>query len=82
MKFAIGLVTTFEKAGFDVTGLRHSIDGTKVLSHLKFATPIIPLNQLEIYDVDSVEFKELLASPEWTAEEYADPEEVFEEEAQ
>lgn len=81
MKFAIGLVTTFEKAGFDVTGLRHSVDGTKVLSHLKFATPIIPLNQLEIYDVDSVEFRELLSSSEWTAAEYADPEEVFEEEA-
>lgn len=79
MKFAVGLKDDFVNAGFDVSELRHSVDGTKVLSHVKYAFPIIPTDKLDVYESDSDEFKALLASPEWTKEEYADVDEVFEE---
>lgn len=79
MKFAVGLKKVFEQSGIYTDMLRHSVDGTKVISHVKYATPLVPLKDMEIYDADSDEFRSLLSSSEWTKEEYADVEEVFEE---
>lgn len=77
MKFAIAEKAYLDILGFITEPLRHSVDGTKVLAHAEFILSAAEKSKVEVYDVQSPEFKELLASPEWTKEEYALPEEMF-----
>ena len=80
MKFAIGDLEYFNSLGFNTEHWRKSVDGTKAMAHAEFVLTLADKNEIEIYDIQSESFKELLASPEWTKEEYALPEEMFEEE--
>lgn len=74
IKFAIGLAEDFIKSGAATDDLRHSVDGTKVLAHDKYILPLIEQSKITIYDADSIDFRELLASPEWSKQEYLEPE--------
>ena len=80
MKFAIGELEYFNSLGFNTEHWRKSVDGTKAMAHAEFLLTLADKNELEIYDIQEESFRELLASPEWTKEEYALPEEMFEEE--
>ena len=80
MKFAIGDLEYFNSLGFNTEHWRKSVDGTKAMAHAEFLLTLADKNELEIYDIQGKSFRELLASPEWTKEEYALPEEMFEEE--
>lgn len=70
MRFAIGKLEYFNKLGFDTEIWRKSVDGTQALVHAEFALTAADKNRLEIYDAQSEAFRALLASPEWTKEEY------------
>lgn len=79
MKFAIGDLEYFNSLGFNTEHWRKSVDGTKAMAHSEFVLTLANKEQLEIYDIQSESFRALLASPEWTKEEYTLPEEMFEE---
>lgn len=70
MKFAIGDLEYFNSLGFNTEHWRKSVDGTKAMAHSEFVLTLADKNELEIYDIQSESFRELLASPEWTKEEY------------
>jgi hypothetical protein len=75
MRFAVGLVTDFEDAGFETSNWRKSIDGTKTLCHDVYAELLLPsvpdgnggvVERFKVYDAPSDELTSLLNSPEWT----------------
>lgn len=70
MRFAIGNLDYLNSLGFSTEHWRKSVDGTKAMAHAEFVLALADKNELEIYDIQSESFKELLASPEWTKEEY------------
>ena len=72
MKFAIGELEYFNSLGFNTEHWRKSVDGTKAMAHSEFVLALADKNQLEIYDIQGESFKTLLASPEWTKEEYVE----------
>lgn len=72
MKFAIGDLEYFNSLGFNTEHWRKSVDGTKAMAHAEFVLALADKNQLEIYDIQGESFRELLASPEWTKEEYVE----------
>ena len=72
MKFAIGDLEYFNSLGFNTEHWRKSVDGTKAMAHSEFVLALADKNQLEIYDIQGESFKTLLASPEWTKEEYVE----------
>ena len=72
MKFAIGDLEYFNSLGFNTEHWRKSVDGTKAMAHAEFVLALADKNQLEIYDIKGESFKTLLASPEWTKEEYVE----------
>ena len=72
MKFAIGDLEYFNSLGFNTEHWRKSVDGTKAMAHSEFVLTLADKNQLEIYDIQGESFKTLLASPEWTKEEYVE----------
>ena len=82
MKFAIGDLEYFNSLGFNTEHWRKSVDGTKAMAHAEFVLTLADKEKIEIYDIQSENFRALLASPEWTKEEYALPEEMFGEETQ
>ena len=72
MKFAIGDLEYFNSLGFNTEHWRKSVDGTKAMAHAEFVLALADKNQLEIYDIQGESFRTLLASPEWTKEEYVE----------
>lgn len=82
MKFAIMFAEYAKSIGFDITHWRKSVDETKVLVHLEFALTLAEKSEMDIYDIHSPAFKELLASSEWTKTEYVSPDEMFRDEEQ
>lgn len=75
MRFAVGLVTDFEDAGFETSNWRKSIDGTKTIVHDVYAELLLPavpdsngdmVKRFEVYDAPSDSLTALLNSPEWT----------------
>lgn len=72
MKFAISNLSYYDSLGFNTEHWRKSVDGTKAMAHSEFVLTLADKEQLEIYDIQSKSFKELLASPEWTKEEYVE----------
>ena len=80
MKFAISNLSYYDSLGFNTEHWRKSVDGTKAMAHAEFVLTLADKNEIEIYDIQDEDFRALLASPEWTKEEYALPEEMFEEE--
>ena len=67
MNFAIGPKATWEAAGFDTAGWRHSVDGTKATAHIGFAEILIPeLTGLTVYASPSAELDAVLSGPEWS----------------
>ena len=72
MKFAIGDLEYFNSLGFNTEHWRKSVDGTKAMAHSEFVLALADKNQLEIYDIQGESFRTLLASPEWTKEEYVE----------
>lgn len=70
MKFAIGDLEYFNSLGFNTTHWRKSVDGTKAMAHSEFVLTLADKEQLEIYDIQGEDFRALLASPEWSKEEY------------
>lgn len=74
MRFAIGLVSDFEDAGFETSNWRKSIDGTKTICHDVYAELLLPalpdqngnlIQKYQIYDAPSDELTAVLNSPEW-----------------
>lgn len=72
MKFAIGDLEYFNSLGFNTEHWRKSVDGTKAMAHAEFVLTLADKSKIEIYDIQGESFKELLASPEWTKEEYVE----------
>lgn len=72
MKFAIGDLEYFNSLGFNTEHWRKSVDGTKAMAHAEFVLTLANKNELEIYDIQDEDFRALLASPEWTKEEYVE----------
>ena len=70
MKFAIGDLEYFNSLGFNTEHWRKSVDGTQAIVHSEFAEVLCENDKIDIYDFQDKEFRELLASPEWTKEEY------------
>lgn len=76
MRFAVGLVTDFEDAGFDTTNWRKSVDGTKTICHDVYAELLLPalpdqngelIQKYTIHDAPSDALTELLNGAEWSA---------------
>lgn len=80
MRFAVADLDYLNSLMLVTESSRKSVDGTKVLAHAEFVLSVAEKEKVKVYEVQSKEFKELLASPEWTKEEYATPEEIFGEE--
>lgn len=72
MKFAIASLEYWNALGYDTTHWRKSVDGTLAMCHYNFAV-LADENEIEVYDVASQEFKDLLASEVWSKQEYIDP---------
>ena len=72
MKFAIGDLEYFNSLGFNTEHWRKSVDGKKAMAHAEFVLTLADKSKLEIYDIQSEDFRTLLASPEWTKEEYVE----------
>lgn len=70
MKFAIGDLEYFNSLGFNTEHWRKSVDDTKAMAHAEFILTLADKSKLEIYDIQSEDFRTLLASPEWSKEEY------------
>lgn len=64
MKFAKGKVSYFKSVGFNTEGWRHSVDQLSVLCHSEFAETLLgDLDKdvnVTVYDIKSVEFKQVL----------------------
>lgn len=64
MKFCIALIAFWQAVGFDTTYWRTSTDGKKAMCHDKFARTLVDVDSnpnVETYDIDSEEFKQILA---------------------
>lgn len=72
MKFCIATIAYWNLVGFDTEYWRQSNDGLKALVHDKFARTLVPdadnNENVQVYDIDSQEFKDLLQA-EWETEE-------------
>lgn len=69
MRFAIGLVTDFEDAGFDTSNWRKSIDNTKTMCHDTYAKILMTEDKYTVHEAPSEEFSSLLDGLEWSAQE-------------
>ena len=72
MKFCIATIAYWNLVGFDTEHWRQSNDGLKALVHDKFARTLVPNvdenENVQVYDIDSQEFRDLLQT-EWETEE-------------
>jgi hypothetical protein len=70
IKFCISTIEYFQQHGFDITDLRKSIDGTKIIVHLEYAQILIPNiendSNVTIYQCPSDDLTNLLNSSAWT----------------
>lgn len=72
MKFCIATVAFWHAVGFDTEYWRKSADGLKAICHDKFARSLVAdvdtNDNIVIYDIDSEEFKQVIAD-EFTSDE-------------
>ncbi len=69
MEFCIATVAYWQSVGFDCTNWRKSVDGTKTMVHSEYARVLVDVKDnpnIATYLAPSLEFTELLNSPEWT----------------
>lgn len=74
MQFCLATVEYFESHGFDTSGWRKSLDGTKALVHLEYAQTLIPnilsdIMNVIIYQCPSTDLDNLLNSSQWSVQE-------------
>lgn len=68
IKFCVATTEYWHSIGFDTTGWKKNIDGTKAIVHEEYANVLINTENnenIQVYECPSDELKTLLISSEW-----------------